>query len=148
MMPSSVNVTRCLPDLRRKWLPVDFAAKALFRVMKNGELDEPEKQEMEVYHIVNDDLTVTSTDLLGWKLEDFERVEPRAWVERLEKLEGESKQHPALKLFGHWKKAYEMEIKRRDNAGDSTGPSPMNTTSWSSRAGGCPHLLDERRNPA
>ena len=124
MMLSSVKVTRCLPDLKDEtltWLPVDVAARAFVETVETMRLTRSsEGAEMRVYHIVNDDRTVTWTDLLGWlgKLQGFETVEPGGWVKRLERLDQEASLHPALKLLGHWKNAYGRENVDRRYAGD------------------------------
>lgn len=106
MMLSSVKAIGSLPDLTNEaltWLPVDVAAQALVEATAAMRRPGSGDEKMPVYHIVNDDHSVTWADLLGWlrKLEDFDTVEPRLWVERLQKLEGEGKQHPALKLLSH-----------------------------------------------
>jgi hypothetical protein len=92
------------------------------------ELTSSENRELGVSHIVNDDSTVTWIDFLSWprKVEDFEIVEPGAWVGRFEKHSGEAKHHPTLKLLGLWKSAY-----GRQNIGDGdAGCSKVPSTRW------------------
>ncbi|OMP84082.1 Linear gramicidin synthase subunit D [Diplodia seriata] len=132
LLLSTVRVTGCLPALRGEalaWLPVDVAAAAFVEaagsssaaaaVAVPGEEEGGmgEGGEMKVYHVLNEHCEPDWMQLLEWlgKVEEFEVVEPRVWLERLEKVaartddggsSGEREQHPALKLLGLWKDAY------------------------------------------
>ena len=118
MMLSSVKATKALPVLQGEplsWLPVDVAADAFLDaldVLSNsdaGTSDEDEACETRVYHVVNEHKEPRWMDLLGWLEEfgeDFEVLEVREWLRRLEELERSGIDHPALRLLGHWKDAY------------------------------------------
>ena len=123
MMLSSVKVTGCLPDLKDEpatWLPVDVAARAFVETLDTMGLVRHEVAEVGVYHIVNDDRTVTWAHLLGWlgKMEKFEIVEPSVWIERLGKLDEQARRYPALKLLEHWRNAYGEKSRGAKDAGE------------------------------
>lgn len=106
MMLSTARLIKCLPDLGDEpldWLPVDVAAKAFVQITERnvGGLEE-----MPVYHVLNPHQEPSWKQMLQWcqKREDFEIVESREWVGRLEKWEGDG--HSALKLLGLWKESY------------------------------------------
>jgi thioester reductase-like protein len=106
MMLSTARLINCLPDLGTEpldWLPVDIAAKAFLDIT---EQDSGREKGMPVYHVLNPHQEPTWHQMLQWikKNEDFEIVEPKEWVSRLEKREGSD--HSAMKLFGLWKESY------------------------------------------
>jgi thioester reductase-like protein len=111
LMLSTVNDLGCLPRVHDKasWLPLDTAGKTVCEIAFTDakiSLDRGDKMECEVYHLLNDDNSISFIDLLGWlkmmRKERFVDVEPRLWLEKLEKLEN----HPAKALLGLWKPAY------------------------------------------
>ncbi|KAH7401932.1 hypothetical protein DE146DRAFT_692008 [Phaeosphaeria sp. MPI-PUGE-AT-0046c] len=109
MMLSTAQLIKCLPDLGDEpldWLPVDVAARAFLQI---AEQDVGSGDEMAVYHVLNPHQEPTWRQMLQWmkKKEEFEIVEPREWVERLEKCEGG--EHSAFKLLGLWKESYALE---------------------------------------
>lgn len=125
MMLSTARLTGCLPALKDEplnWLPVDVAAKAFVQALSSTSFEERVNVSGEnwtqVYHVLNENLEPDWMRLLSWlkKMEDFEIVDPQEWLARLEKSKDqeESKNHPAMKLLGHWKNAY--------------GESPLNPT--------------------
>jgi thioester reductase-like protein len=106
MMLSTASLIKCLPDLGTEpldWLPVDIAAKAFLEITAQ---DSGRKHDMPVYHVLNPHQEPTWHQMLQWikKKEDFEIVEPKEWVSRLEKCGGN--EHSAMKLLGLWKDAY------------------------------------------
>jgi thioester reductase-like protein len=118
LMLSTVNDIGGLPRINDKlsWLPLDVAAKAFCEIclMGNEKFLARESGVCEVYHVVNNDTSVSFTDLLEWlkeiRKEPFEVIEPREWIERLEKLE----HHPAKALLGLWKRVYGDDDARED----------------------------------
>ena len=129
MMLSSVKEMGCLPDLKDEpltWLPVDVAARAFVETLDTMGLVGAElpMMGMGVYHIINDERTVTWTHLLGWlgMMEEFEVVAPSEWIERLEKLDEQARQHPALKLLGHWRNAYGEKSRGAQDVGELSRP--------------------------
>lgn len=105
LMLSTAGELGCLPALEEKlsWLPVDVAARAVVDIsVQDGAVEVG----CAVYHVVNNSRETSWRDLLGWvqseSAESIEIVEPRVWLERLEKL----KAHPAKSLLGLWKAAY------------------------------------------
>ncbi|KAF2109008.1 male sterility protein-domain-containing protein [Lophiotrema nucula] len=106
MMLSTMKLIGSLPDLGNEtldWLPVDIAAKALLEAAQDlGQ----EQDNIRVYHVLNKHQYPTWTQMLQWlkKSEQFDIVEPREWVRRLE--ENQHTDHPSLKLLGLWKEAY------------------------------------------
>ena len=130
LMLSSSKITNCLPDLgseRLDWLPVDVAAEAVLQIARsrmidralnsttaskgvNNETNAPPT--CPVYHVTNYASKTTWSDLLGWiqKLSpNITVIGPTEWLTRLEGLEQEGSQHPALKLLGLWRKNYGRE---------------------------------------
>ena len=117
LMLSSVKATACLPDLDEGlgWLPVDVAARAVIQangVRGGGQEVGASKDDLDsgrVLHIVNNDRTSRWSDLLQWMHEDgvhFEVVQPREWIKRLEDLQKQRHEHPALRLLGMWQERY------------------------------------------
>jgi thioester reductase-like protein len=105
-MLSTARLINCLPDLGTEpldWLPVDIAAKAFLDIT---EQDSGREKGMPMYHVLNPHQEPTWHQMLQWikKNEDFEIVEPKEWVSRLEKREGSD--HSAMKLLGLWKESY------------------------------------------
>ncbi|KAL9096166.1 MAG: hypothetical protein Q9165_001689 [Trypethelium subeluteriae] len=132
LMLRSVVETRALPALREEvlgWLGVDVAAGAMIEsaMVVEGEGKQQESKEqsdskvgaerIRVYHVLNEHLTPTWMDLLGWmkKREKFEVVEAAEWVRKLEGLRETTPEHPALGLLGLWRDAY------GDQSGDEHG---------------------------
>ncbi|KAJ9645318.1 hypothetical protein H2199_003324 [Coniosporium tulheliwenetii] len=118
MMLSTVRLTGCLPDLKDEplaWLPVDVAAQAFVEATAHVSSSQA-GEGMKVYHVLNEHQTPLWTEMLRWlqKSEEFEIVEPREWVERLEGMQEKMKDHAALKLLDHWKKAYAEEKEEGD----------------------------------
>ena len=125
LMLSSSRVTECFPDLGRErlnWLPVDIAAEAVLefafqksapaRIMRESGSPNKASSPMEpcpVYHIVNNSRETTWSDLLGWlqRLDPKIKVVPPAqWILKLDQLQQDGEQHPALKLLDMWRKNY------------------------------------------
>ncbi|KAL9120345.1 MAG: hypothetical protein Q9187_003101 [Circinaria calcarea] len=111
LMLSTVKITGSLPALKDEklaWLPVDIAAQAVLQIAFSATVASDRK--IQVYHLVNEDRTVTWMDLLSWiralDPNPFKVVPAREWVTQLEKATGESARHPARKLLGLWKGAY------------------------------------------
>ncbi|TVY36248.1 Adenylate-forming reductase [Lachnellula occidentalis] len=109
LLLSSVGALGCLPRLEQMldWLPLDVAAGAVVDIaLRGGERDENEDGGCGVWHVVNATPQRNWGDLLTWltraRDEEFEAVEPRIWLRRLEGLEG----HPAKKLAWLWEQAY------------------------------------------
>ncbi|KAF1920051.1 hypothetical protein BDU57DRAFT_485934 [Ampelomyces quisqualis] len=107
MMLSTARLIKCLPDLGDEpvdWLPVDVAAKAFVQITQQD--CEGVEDGMPVYHVLNPHQHPTWHQMLEWiqKGEDFEMVQPREWVSRLEKCEG--REHSAMKLLGLWQASY------------------------------------------
>lgn len=105
-MLSTARLIKCLPDLQEEalgWLPVDIAAHALLDI---ASVVGVKRDEMAVYHVVNPHRSPSWHEMLQWlqKKEDFDIVEPREWVQRLE--ESGNEHHSAMKLLGLWKDAY------------------------------------------
>ena len=122
LMLSSVSVTGALPDLKGEklsWLPVDIAARAVLEIALRSEEDDvqgiegdkaSQDKETKVYHLVNQHAKPTWSDLLLWMRDlstaQFDIIEPREWVNKLENLKGKDALHPARKLLGLWQSAY------------------------------------------
>ncbi|KAI9693906.1 MAG: putative secondary metabolism biosynthetic enzyme [Bathelium mastoideum] len=131
LMLRSVRDTHTLPALRKEalgWLGVNVAAKAVVEMTlgvgkKKGRTDavlrEGDPEGTTVYHILNEHLEPTWMDLLEWlkKTEDFEILEPKDWVNRLENLRGENPEHPILGLLGLWRDTYGDEGIGEDEKG-------------------------------
>lgn len=112
LMLSTLKITGSLPaleDEKLAWLPVDIAAQAVLQIAFSTAVANDGKTP--VYHLVNEDRTVTWMDLLSWIKElnpnnPFKVVPAREWVTQLENATGEAATHPARKLLGLWKGAY------------------------------------------
>jgi thioester reductase-like protein len=115
LMLSTVRELGCLPDLDEplSWLPVDVAARAILQIANNEDqvplenvIEDGREVPCPVYHLVNNSISTTWKDLLGWlkSIEnlEFDIVEPTEWLNKLEKLES----HPGKALLGLWRKAY------------------------------------------
>ena len=133
LMLSSVRDTRTLPALRGEvldWLAVDVAARAVVEAAmtmtkreKNGlgegdgmkevegKLEGGQGEAIRVFHVLNEHLTPTWMDMLGWlgRKEEFQVVEPREWLRRVEELREERPEHPVAGLLGLWREAYGNE---------------------------------------
>lgn len=112
-MLGSVRATGTLPGLGHEplgWLPVDVAAEALIEVIESMAKHGPGGQQAQIYHLLNDDQKTTWQDLLAWAKTNAEgKVEllpPAEWVRKMEVLQKERPDHPALALLGLWKNAY------------------------------------------
>lgn len=101
---STVGLLGCLPALNQRlsWLPLDIAAAAVTEIT----LNEGQSDGCMVYHLVNQSQSSSWNDLLMWARElapeKFDIVEPAVWLRALEKGN-----HPAKRLLGFWKSAYE-----------------------------------------
>ncbi|KAH7390432.1 hypothetical protein BKA64DRAFT_679228, partial [Cadophora sp. MPI-SDFR-AT-0126] len=108
---STTKQLGCLPRLEENlsWLPVDFAASAVVDISLLGTSARSDNT-CPVYHIVNNDQSTSWMDLLGWikKLtpNDFSVVEPKEWLDKLEKVD-----HPARSLLGLWRDGFEDEAR-------------------------------------
>jgi thioester reductase-like protein len=111
LMLSTVRELGCLPRINDKltWPPLDVAAKAVCEIaLEYGErsVDRAREKSCEVYHIINNDTSVSFGELLGWikkiQKEPIEIVEPMIWLEKLDKFDN----HPAKALVGLWRRAY------------------------------------------
>jgi thioester reductase-like protein len=119
LMLSTVREVGCLPKIQDKlsWLPLDVAARIICEnALAEGEscLGSARVKSCELYHVVNNDTSISFVDLLGWlriRREPFEIVEPAIWLEKLEKLDS----HPAKALIGLWKRAYADDAKEGTN---------------------------------
>ena len=147
LMFSAVAVTEALPDLGEGevlgWLKVDLAAEAVVQTMfsmvepldkvgeaevdkegdkkKNSNLDGDHGNECPVYHLINRHTAPTWTTMLSWVRSwepEVEIVAPGEWVDRLENLQGEKREHPARKLLGLWKGAYAGEEGGQEKNGE------------------------------
>lgn len=126
LMLSSLAVTKSLPRLENEslsWLPVDLAAQAVLEVAASPVLinknqhhsfysmyEDQEPNDVPVFHIINPDIETKWSDLLLWlpaispeMMKYIEILDPKLWVERLERAETA---HPAKKLLGLWRAAY------------------------------------------
>jgi len=119
MMLSTARLIKCLPDLGSEpldWLPVDVAAKAFVEIAERDIAGS--RDVMPVYHVLNPHQEPSWHQMLQWlkKKEEFEVVEPKEWIKRLEACDGSK--HSAMKLLGLWKEAYE-------NGGGETKQRPV-----------------------
>ena len=111
LMLSTLKITGSLPALEGEklaWLPVDTAGKAILQIAFNQH--ELTGDDLPVYHVINEDRTVTWMDLLRWikgiNRDPFKIVSAKEWVEQLDSLKGEASKHPARKLLGLWRNLY------------------------------------------
>lgn len=101
---STVSQLKCLPalDQNLSWLPLDIAATAVTEIS----LNKTQSDDCMLYHLANQAQSSTWDDLLRWVRElapeKFNVVEPSVWLQQLEKGN-----HPAKRLLGFWKMAYE-----------------------------------------
>ena len=145
LMFSAVTVTGALPDLGAQevlgWLKVDLAAEAVVQTLfsmaeplmkpvgeTNPQADKkqshvhPDGGECPVYHLINPHHSPTWTDMLAWITPwepHLDILPPRQWVERLENLPAEKKEHPARKLLGLWKAAYDASESENQGQGQA-----------------------------
>lgn len=118
LMLSTVKITGSLPalyDENLAWLPVDIAAQAVSQTALSPSGTGTGRTP--VYHLINEDCTVTWMDLLAWIKQlnpnPIKVVSAREWVEQLENVKGDAVKHPARKLLGLWKNAYCTEDSNR-----------------------------------
>ena len=122
MLGASEGAVGGVPRLKGEelgWLAVDEAAGAVLEVgdaleKTCGDRDEGGEGEVPVYHILNPDRTRTWDDLLRWIKNlrpELEILSPQEWLNRLENLDGAQANHPAKKLIGLWRSAYDGEGK-------------------------------------
>ena len=125
LMLSTVKITGSLPELKDEklaWLPVDIAAQAVLQIAFST--SETSEGKTPVYHLINEDPTVTWMDLLAWIKElnpnPFKIVTAREWVDQLENVKGDAAKHPARKLLGLWKSAYCAEDSDKGASSEKT----------------------------
>lgn len=122
LMLGSVRATGCLPALEEVvgWLPVDVAAKAMVEGARALEVGwrGGGGEGVEVFHVLNPHSTPTFKTLLAWlatlegrgmaggEVAPFEILPPAEWIARMDKLQEEQPEHPALRLLGLWRGAY------------------------------------------
>lgn len=125
---SSPYVTGGIPDLgdaeTLEWLPVDKAATAVLKIAHQQQTKRNEGTDLEgakVFHVLNPDVSVTWRDLLAWVKELRSEVyvyAPQEWLRRLEEVKDD---HPAKKLIGLWKGAFQTGESGQDGAGSDDG---------------------------
>ena len=109
LLLSTVDAVHCLPQLDEplKWLPLDIAATAIIEIALQSTQND---QQPRVYHIVNNSLETTWSNLLAWSKESrplsFDIVTPLIWLDKLEKI---TLRHPAKNLLGFWRNVYGNE---------------------------------------
>ncbi|KAL9051974.1 MAG: hypothetical protein Q9162_005697 [Coniocarpon cinnabarinum] len=117
LMLGSMIATGCLPDLKGQsldWLAVDVAAQGIIECAAASSSlgtdgNKENGKEASVRHILNPDRTATWKDLLAWLQkfgEEFEAIRPVDWIARLEQLEQDGGNQPALRLLGMWRERY------------------------------------------
>jgi len=114
LMLGSVRSTGSLPDLGAEplgWLPVDVAAMGMIEVIEGiAGTKNPGTAQAQVFHLLNHDQKTAWKDLISWAQrnakEKFELLPATEWVKKMEELQKERPEHPALALLGLWKKAY------------------------------------------
>lgn len=157
MMLASAKATSALPDLGKgeklNWLGVDLAACGIVEATSNSRLgdDKADATGAQVYHVLNDAATpATWDDLVRWmrRLEpDTQILHPKEWLGRMEQLQSERSDHPALKLLGLWKAVYGgdgndgIDEDAKEEAGSSTAEVRFDTARARSVA---PSLRDVR----
>lgn len=110
LMLSAARELESLPrlDENLSWLPVDVAAQAVIDIS----LGSYPHQDQLVYHLVNNDQTVSWMDLVQWvnkqRDDDLSIVEPMVWLDKLESLD----QHPAKSLLGLWRGSFKNSVDR------------------------------------
>jgi thioester reductase-like protein len=114
LMLSTVHTLGCLPDLDEKlsWLPMDVAVRAICDIAEVKSDTKRKDEGCEVFHVVNNSTATTWKDLLKWlkQKKEFEVVEPRVWLEKLEAFED----HPAKQLLGLWRQAFGEGGKKKE----------------------------------
>jgi len=132
LMLASSKDTGVLPDLgngeKLAWLGVDVAAQGILEAAMSEAGHGDDAEGPAVYHILNDAQPAATWDnLVGWVKNikpATEIVSKAAWLQRLEKLQEQKPEHPALKLLGLWQTAYgdhasEGGAQGRDEAGSN-----------------------------
>ena len=129
LMLGSMTATGCLPDLAEQsldWLAIDLAAQAVIESTSSlaANVGDPsrDREQIDVRHILNPDHSAQWSDALLWLKylgEEFQIVPPSEWIRRLEQLEEEGSEHPALRLLPMWKQRYgdkegEERVQARD----------------------------------
>ncbi|KAK0119351.1 hypothetical protein ONS95_010804 [Cadophora gregata] len=120
LMLSTTKELGCLPRLDEKlsWLPVDSAARAVVDISFLGAASRSDNP-CTVYHVINNDRSVSWTDLVRWinKLteEKISVVDPGIWLAKLEKVD-----HPARSLLGLWEKSFKKEAPVQSDGSSNT----------------------------
>ncbi|KAL8796509.1 MAG: hypothetical protein Q9195_001183 [Heterodermia aff. obscurata] len=111
LMLSAGSVIGALPALDGEgmgWLGVDTAARIVLEIAASSADDGKQGASVPVFHILNPDTSRTwNAHLLPWAralMPTLSVLEAREWLARLEGLKME---HPAKKLLGLWRGAYE-----------------------------------------
>lgn len=120
LMLSTARLVGCLPDIEGEvanWMPVHKAAQAVLDIAFHTTTGDS-TDEAPVFHVANSHNTPSWKKMLQWLKEDasndttsgpsFEIVPASQWVAILETeaLKGQ-KQHPAYRLLGLWKDAFQ-----------------------------------------
>ena len=135
------DVVGGLPDLGMDplwWLPVDKAAEAVIRIADLQSSNTPSSKpdadhtssrveathDVPIYHVLNPDTSLAWEEVLVW-MREFEPhlaiYNPSEWLDRLESLKGEKAEHPAKKLIGLWRGAFDKQNEPPKENNDEEG---------------------------